>query len=138
MHKFKQRNFLLYTLDLCVAPQPLGMESSEIPDNAITASSFFNFHYKPFYARLRKNGEECTWEPTALGRSNSWLQVDLGKLAIITGIATQGTCYNISEWTNSYSVSYSKDGNNWAYFQESGSVKVNRLPHYTRLNIEFT
>lgn len=101
------------------------MESGKIPDDAITASSFYDDRYQPYYARLRKVDEKCTWEPPKCCKSNTWLQVDLGKLAIVTGIATQGNCYSSpTEWAKSYSVSYSKDGSNWEYFQEAGGVKV--------------
>ncbi|XP_028410637.1 lactadherin-like [Dendronephthya gigantea] len=115
------------------------MESEKIPDGKITASSYYDERYLPHYARLRRVGKNCSWEPPYNFNSATWVQVDLGKLAIVTGIATQGNCYTSpTEWAKSYSVSYSKDGNNWKYFEESGGVKVfqaNRDKHTIVTNV---
>ncbi|CAB4024809.1 Hypothetical predicted protein [Paramuricea clavata] len=99
------------------------MESGKIPDNAITASSIYpHAQYNPSYARLKKASSSCSWTPTGQGRVGSWLQVDLGKLTTVTGIATQGTCYGANEWTTSYSISYSTEGNTWSFYVQSGNV----------------
>jgi hypothetical protein len=100
------------------------MGSGEIPDDVITASSTFPGRYKPSYARLGWVGYNCSWTPTEEGRIGSWLQVDLGQLTTVTGIATQGTCYNLVEWPKSYSISYSSEPNSWTPYEESGNVKV--------------
>ncbi|CAB3996525.1 EGF-like repeat and discoidin I-like domain-containing 3 [Paramuricea clavata] len=107
-------------------PKPLGMTSGKIPDNAITASSYYGKYNYPYYARLTKTGSLCSWTPTAAGRVGSWLQVDLGQLTTVTGIATQGTCYNYNNWAKSYSVSYSNEPNSWTLYEESGNVKVSQ------------
>ena len=108
----------------CTDPKPLGMKSGKISDNAITASSTHSVSYKPSFGRLtRVGGSGCSWTPTGAGRVGSWLQVDLGQLTTVTGIATQGTCYS-SEWAKSYSVSYSNEPNSWTPYEESGNVKV--------------
>ncbi len=101
------------------------MESGKIPDNAITASSFHSVGYQPAYGRLNRVIGHCAWSTTAGGKRNSWFQVDLGQLAAVTGIATQGSC-KASEWTTSYTVSYSTDGKKWIYYQESGKKKVSQ------------
>ncbi len=109
----------------CRTPKALGMESGKIPDNAITASSFYYTWSRPSNGRLNKHIGRCAWIPTTKGKSNSWFQVDLGQMATVTGIATQGSCYHReSFWTKSYSVSYSTDGTKWTYYQESGYKKV--------------
>ncbi len=100
------------------------MESGKIPDNAITASSFYNNNYKPAYGRLNKDIGTCAWTTAAGRKSNSWFQVDLGQLATVTGIATQGSCKAGAEWTTSYTVSYGTSGKKWIYYQESGKKKV--------------
>ncbi|CAB3990901.1 Hypothetical predicted protein [Paramuricea clavata] len=107
------------TLKPCQAPKALGMQSGKIPDNAITASSFYNSAYKTSYGRLNTNKGMCSWTTTRQGRSNSWFQVDLGQLATLTGIATQGSCRASAEWTKTYLVSYSTDAKKWIYYQES-------------------
>ncbi|CAB3996523.1 Hypothetical predicted protein [Paramuricea clavata] len=108
----------------CKDPKPLGMTSGKIPDDAITASSTVASTYKPSYARLTKTGSGCSWAPSSAGRVGSWLQVDLGQLTTVTGIATQGSCYSANEWAKSYSVSYSNEPNSWTPYEESGNVKV--------------
>ncbi|CAB4000721.1 Hypothetical predicted protein [Paramuricea clavata] len=88
----------------CTDPKPLGMRSGKIPDGAITASSTYSSGYKPSFGRLTR--------------------VDLGQLTTVTGIATQGTCYNLNEWAKSYSVSYGTEPNSWTPYKESRNVKV--------------
>ncbi|CAB4043542.1 Hypothetical predicted protein [Paramuricea clavata] len=99
------------------------MRSGKIPDDAVTASSTISSGYKPSYARLTRVGSSCSWAPPAAGRIGSWLQVDLGKVTTVTGIATQGSC-DSKEWVKSYSVSYSNEHNSWTPYEESGNVKV--------------
>ncbi|CAB4016564.1 Hypothetical predicted protein [Paramuricea clavata] len=108
----------------CTDPKPLGMTSGKIPDDAITASSVDSSNYKPSYARLTKAGSSCSWAPTRAGQIGSWLQVDLGQLSTVTGIATQGICSSANQWVKSYSVSYSNVPNSWTPYKESGNVKV--------------
>jgi hypothetical protein len=106
------------------------MASGRISYDAITASSTYSNLYEPSFARLTREDSSCSWAPTDSGSSGSWLQVDLGRLTTVTGIATQGTCYNHIEWAKSYSVSYSTEPNSWTPYEESGNVKVSR-----RINI---
>ena len=116
-------NYIYFIQASCTDPKPLGMSSGKIPDDAITASSYYSSDYKPGYGRLKRVGSKCSWTPTAAGKIGSWLQVDLGQLTTVTGIATQGTCYS-GEWAKSYSVSYSNEPNSWTLYEESGNVKV--------------
>lgn len=95
------------------------MESGKIPDDAITLLSSYADLHKPYQARLRKATQGCAWSPTSFKRSSLWLQVDQGRLAIFTRMATQGTCYNYIE---SYSFAYSKDVKKWSYAQETDGV----------------
>lgn len=100
------------------------MQNGKIPDNAITASSFYANNYRPAYGRLNTNKGMCSWTTTERGRRNSWFQVDLGRLATVTGIETQGSCRASAEWTKSYSISYSIDAKKWTDYKESGFKKV--------------
>ena len=109
------------------------MESGKIPDNAITASSFYpdNGWFRPSNGRLNKNIGRCAWTTTTKGKSNSWLQVDLGEMTTVIGIATQGSCYHREPfWTKSYSVSYSTDGTKWIYYRKSGYKKVSQCVYF--------
>lgn len=112
-----------FTSAICRTPLALGMQTGRIPDNAITASSYYDTRYYPWHARLNTRIHSCSWTSTSVGRVNSWLQVDLGELAIVTGMAIQGSC-TIDEWAESYSISYSTSARKWLYYKESGNKKV--------------
>jgi hypothetical protein len=103
------------------------MESEKILDSAITASSFYDSRYVPGNGRLNVHfhGARCAWTTTKEGRDNAWFQVDLGNIVSVTGVAIQGNCaIDLFEWVTSYTVSYSIDGKNWEFFEESSSTKV--------------
>ena len=99
------------------------MESGQILDSAITASSFYSEYYKPWFGRLNLHLGRCAWIPKTEGRDNAWIQVDLGEIKLVTGVATQGRCTDDLRVT-SYTVSYSTDGGNWEFYKESDSTKV--------------
>jgi len=93
-----------------------GMESFQILDNQITASSYKQY-YEPHQARLHLtasvsgNGAWCAGQNHQQGE---WLQVDLGRRKKVTGIATQGKMdYFISAWTTNLKVSSSLDRYTW-------------------------
>ena len=90
---------------------PLGMKSKEIPDEAITATSIKDQYNGPERARLDKVMEGSNkggWEPlyNDLGQ---WIQVDLGNITKITGVATQGH-HEWLHWVTEYYLSYSING----------------------------
>ena len=99
------------------------MESRQILDSAITASSFYSEYYKPWYGRLNLHLGRCAWTTTSGGRDNAWIQVDLGDIKLVTGVATQGRCTD-DERVTSYTVTYSIDGGNWEFYKESDGPKV--------------
>ncbi|XP_046862284.1 coagulation factor V-like isoform X2 [Xenia sp. Carnegie-2017] len=108
---------------VCKNPKPLGMENGNIPDRAITASSVSSDKYLAPFARLRRSSSKCSWAPAARNRMNSWHQVDFGKVKIITGVATQGSCIGVG-FQKTYTFSYSNDGKNWSPYKENGSIKI--------------
>ncbi|XP_078684305.1 uncharacterized protein LOC144917851 [Branchiostoma floridae x Branchiostoma belcheri] len=97
----------------CPVSSPLGMESGTIQNHQITASSYRGGNI-PEKARLNRNGQ---WLADVNNQSQ-WLQVDLLKRIVLTGIQTQG-------WENSngrvryvteFVVLYSDDGTSWTSF----------------------
>ncbi|KAK3733559.1 hypothetical protein QZH41_004256 [Actinostola sp. cb2023] len=54
-------------------------------------------------------------------RTGEWLQVDLGKVTMVTAIATQGRPTDLDEWVKSYSLKYSNDG---SFFHDYFGGKV--------------
>ena len=89
----------------------LGLESGEIPESAMTASSVYNQYSPAGRGRLNKvrdGGYYGAWFPRT-ARPGEWIQIDLGKNVKVTKIATQGS-YNIATWTKTYSLSYRIQG----------------------------
>ena len=89
------------------------MESGDIPDSAITASSSANVNsYAPSVGRLHflsaGSGKYGSW---AAGANNQmqWLQADFGGWRKVTAVLTQGR-QDSNQWVKSYSLTYSYDG----------------------------
>ena len=92
------------------------MENETIPDNHITASTSWSDKHKAANARLhftKGDRRKGAWLAKDKNR-DQWLQVDLGSLALITRIATQGrqdlNVKDREQWIESYNISYSLDG----------------------------
>ncbi|XP_028417633.1 uncharacterized protein LOC114542082, partial [Dendronephthya gigantea] len=94
----------------------LGVEKGKIPDDQLTASTSYRVALNVLHGRL--NGGP-SWSARQNDR-NQWMQVDLGREEVVTGIATQGR-NNYNQWVKTYSVSYSLDGRIF-YAYESGGV----------------
>ncbi|XP_072170354.1 uncharacterized protein [Diadema setosum] len=90
----------------------LGMADGEIPDSAITASSEFNANHGPARARVDTvagGGKTGAWS-ARVNNVNQWIQVDLNRFYLVTGIISQGR-QDYDQWVRTYTVSYSEDGN---------------------------
>ena len=72
-----------------------------IPNEAITASTFTT-GYGPEKARFES--KYGGWKSLNADLSQ-WIQVDLGNITKVTGIATQGI-FNLNQWVTKYSLSY--------------------------------
>ena len=62
------------------------MESGDIPDSAITASSYYSWkhlHFKPKEARLWIGSLGWVSKLNSAGKSNEYLQIDLGKVSSV-------------------------------------------------------
>jgi hypothetical protein len=78
------------TMNSCSSP--LGMESGTILDSQLTASSSFASSVGPAMGRLRSVDGGGAWCPATMvsNYSKEWLEVDLEKKMMITGISLQG------------------------------------------------
>ncbi|EDO48093.1 predicted protein, partial [Nematostella vectensis] len=84
---------------------PMGIEDGRIPNRAITASSESDRDHGAARARLntRKEGKKRgAWSAKKLDR-RQWLQVDLGKQALITKVLTQGR-QDHNQWVKTYKL----------------------------------
>ena len=103
---------------------PLGIENGNISDVAMTSSTILNASSLPHFGRLRNQLGGCAWIPAKTADRNSfWLQVDLGSLTNVSAVATQGSCSS-DRWTRSYVIVYSKNGVEWKYYGELGTIRV--------------
>ena len=106
----------------------LGMESGQIPDSAISASSSANANtHAPSIGRLHflsaGSGKYGSW---AAGTNdiNQFFQVDFGSWTKISAAATQGR-QDSNQWVKSYSLSYSYDSVFWETVKdEQGHTQV--------------
>ncbi|KAI8493818.1 hypothetical protein Bbelb_281650 [Branchiostoma belcheri] len=99
------------------------MASGDIPDDSITASSYYDRDYRPSHGRLYGTAGQGSWA----ARNNNigeWLQVDLGGMESIMGTIIQGQDHGDS-WVTSYKLHYSADGtSSTTYTDSDGFEKV--------------
>ncbi|XP_078696106.1 putative carboxypeptidase X1 [Branchiostoma floridae x Branchiostoma belcheri] len=88
------------------------MESGDIPDDSITASSFWSVGREPYRARLNGVAGAGAWA-ARFNTIGEWLQVDLGEMMNVTGTIIQGRYHNYDQWVTSYKLQYSVDGLSW-------------------------
>ena len=102
----------------------MGLEDLKIQDSQLTAQSYYeslsigggiSVDTEAKCARLNKNN--CAW--CAPRRKGQYLQVDLGRDLVITGIATQGLEALSDYYVRRYTVSHSRNGRTWSTFPVS-------------------
>ncbi|XP_061179555.1 hemocytin-like [Saccostrea echinata] len=100
----------------------MGMESKEIRNEMITASSFRDANSSPEKTCLNTNG---FWMP-ATDTKSEYLQIDFLQQAYLTGVTTQGRP-DATTYVTSYKVQFSTDGNNWNTYREAGAENIATL-----------
>ncbi|XP_053313463.1 coagulation factor V [Spea bombifrons] len=106
--------------------KPLGMTTGLIADQQITASHYTD-SWEPKLARLNNAGSYNAWSTIMSKSSLPWIQVDLQRMFLISGIQTQGASkYLKPYYTTEFFVVSSKDNKKWAAFKgnSSGSQKL--------------
>ena len=103
------------------------MENGKIPSSAITASSSYNAELVPNFARLNS---PSAWAIGVSAAPPQWLQVDLGGVVAVKGVATQGRRL-VNQWVTSYFVSSSVNGIEWVKYMENNTVKVSQLLNFS-------
>ena len=103
--------------------EALGMEDKRIPDSAISASSFYS---EGTHSNLVRLNSPSAW--VAVNNDpQPWVQVDLGKDAMIKKIATQGR-RGAHQWVKTYMLSSRVNGeNDWLMYKENEDVKASPL-----------
>nr|XP_036879862.1 coagulation factor V [Manis javanica] len=106
---------------------PMGLSTGVIADAQIKASEHMRY-WEPHLARLNNGGSYNAWitekVPTEFS-SKPWIQVDMQREVVVTGVQTQGAKHYLkSYYTTEFSVAYSSDRTNWHIFKGSGSRSV--------------
>lgn len=109
----------------CKKPLRLGLETGQIEDSQISASSEWDGNHGAVNSRLNFQAHGRRQGAWSARHNNhyQWLQVDFGLQATITEILTQGRS-NYNQWVRSYTVSYSKNGFGFIVYRQRGVVKV--------------
>ena len=93
----------------------------------MTANSYYDSNYYPYYGRLneiRGNGAWCASGETPI--ETDYLQVDMGAMRSVCALATQGERQS-AEWTESFKVNLSTDGVAWSSYKENNVEKVTKI-----------
>ena len=101
--------------------QELGAQNWGIPNTAFTAKSMLGSDYQPFYGRLQKNSNGwCSNRGTSV---SEYIQVDLGTVKAVTGVAIQGEggANDGDNYVTKFKLQYSIDNLNWNYYIETGA-----------------
>ena len=98
---------------------PLGIESGNVTGGQLTASSV-NGNYQAANAILNQEG---AWIPLT-NDQNQWLQIDLHRQILVSGVVIQGRP-DVKSWVTRYQFEYALDGISWENVaDESTSAEV--------------
>lgn len=117
-------------LDLEKCRDALGMQTMEIPDSAIVASSSYDKGtVGPKNARIRTEKNGGAWCPKNVITKDTYeyLQINLGELYVITDVETQGRFGNGKgqEYTEAYVLEYQREDNGqWLRFRNRGGDEI--------------
>ena len=107
-------------LPVSCSDRPLGMETGEIFEASITASSEEN-DTPAKNGRLNYSAGKSWCAGTQ--DNNPYIQIDLGTNFVLCAVATQGNS-QAEEWVETYRLQTSNDGMNWTDYKEEGEVRV--------------
>lgn len=114
----------------------IGVEDPTIiPDNQMTASSYYSKKYYPYYGRLHHTRGDG-WSAKKSKNPSDWLQVDFGRTSLVCAVATQGDTDG-DEWVIDFSLSFSLDETSWEYSKDPDGNKkasLDFLDSYFDLN----
>jgi len=106
---------------------PVGIEdSNKISDARMTASTYYDSKYHPYYGRLNEDRGKGAWCPKTATDRTDYLQVDMGAVQSVCAAATQGEKVQ-HDWTTSYKVNLSIDGVTWNSYNENNVEKVTKI-----------
>jgi hypothetical protein len=89
----------------------MNWKSMQLKDDAFSSSSDFNSNHAAKLCRLNSIDGQANWSAKKNDRKQ-WLQIDLGKIESILGVAVQGR-FNLDQWVTMYNLQISSDLNSW-------------------------
>ena len=107
--------------------EALGMQNKQIPDSAITASSYWHTRTKTYNGRLHflpRSGIVGGWAARWIDQ-NPFFQVHFGDWRKVTRVAIQGR-QDKDQWVESFSLSYGYDSVFFQDYTEEGVKKVSK------------
>lgn len=119
----------LYGCDIPGSPaiciSPLGLESGEIKDEALSHSLPSSHMSKPSFIRLHGLVLQYPfgWQARIAQTPPDYLQIDFGSLRKVTRIATMGAYRVASLFVTTFKLEYSRNGLTWEKYTENGQVK---------------
>ena len=100
---------------------PVGVSSpAMLPDNQMTASSYFATGYRVYNGRLHDTRGDG-WCSAVPDSNNDWLQIDFARIIQVCAVATQGDV-NGNEWVTDFKLSYSSDGHSWETYKDANGA----------------
>ena len=92
----------------------------------MTASTYYDGKYHPYYGRLNEDRGKGAWCPKTATDRTDYLEVDMGAVQSVCAAATQGEKVQ-HDWTTSYKVNLSIDGVTWNSYNENNVEKVTKM-----------
>ena len=99
-------------------------DNKTIPDDRMNASSFYDSAVFPYYGRLNASRGGGAWCPKTPTDRSDFLEVDMGAVRSVCGVATQGQASSHRDWTKSFKLSLSENGINWTTYKDNGNETV--------------
>ena len=94
-------------------------DRSKIPDHRFSASSFRDGN-EPSKGRLRG---ASAWVSNTNNNADDYLQIDLGSVYFVCGVATQGNA-GTGEWTTKYKIKTSLNNAMWTFYPQDNKAEV--------------
>ena len=115
----------MYFIKYSECQKDLGMESGEISDRQITASSQLDASHAAIQGRLnlKASGNKAASWSAVSNNPSQWLEVDLGSPNTkVTGVATQGRNYP-PQWVTKYKLQFSNGGVIFNYYTDPRQIE---------------
>ena len=117
--------------------QEMGIQTKKIPDSAFTATTTYrdDAGHSPYRARLHENAYPG-WCSEVQRPVSDYLQVDIGTVKILTGLAIQGHgSYHGYHYVTKFKLDYSIDGSTWNSYKDIGISTTKEFHGIRRLEV---